>query len=108
MAHVTLKNNTLWEMGLCNVPGHHKIHLQDKDISVDIHQRFKELYEEYGEASPSIMRTLAKENWTLVKMDIDSPPVSSRPNTLPLKYYEWVQKEIESLEWQVSEWSHNP
>ena len=38
----------------------------------------------------------------LVKMDIDtggSPPVSSRPYKLPLKHYEWVQREIESLEW---------
>ena len=35
-------------------------------------------------------------------MDIDtgdSPPVSSRPYTLPLKHYEWVQREIESLEY---------
>ena len=35
-------------------------------------------------------------------MDIDtgdSPPLSSRLYTLPLKHYEWVQKEIESLEW---------
>ena len=34
-------------------------------------------------------------------MDIDtgdSPPVSSRPYTLPLKHNEWVQREIESLE----------
>ena len=34
-------------------------------------------------------------------MDVDtgdSPTVSSRPYTLPLKHYEWVQKEIESLE----------
>ena len=34
-------------------------------------------------------------------MDIDtgdSPSVSSRPYTLPLKHYEWVQREIESLE----------
>ena len=34
-------------------------------------------------------------------MDIDtgdSPPVSSRPYTLPLKHYEWIQREIESLE----------
>ena len=34
-------------------------------------------------------------------MDIDtgdSPPVSSRPYTLPLKHYEWVHREIESLE----------
>ena len=28
----------------------------------------------------------------------DSPPVSSRWYTLPLKHYEWVQREIESLE----------
>ena len=43
------------------------------------------------------MRTSAE----LVKMDIDtgdSPLVSSRPYTLPLKHYEWVQREIESLE----------
>ena len=35
-------------------------------------------------------------------MDIDtgdSPPIRSRPYTLPLKHYEWVQREIESLEW---------
>ena len=34
-------------------------------------------------------------------MDVDtgdSPSVSSRPYTLPLKHYEWVQKEKESLE----------
>ena len=34
-------------------------------------------------------------------MDIDmgdSPPVSSRPYTLPLKHYEWVQRAIKSLE----------
>ena len=34
-------------------------------------------------------------------MDIDtgdSPPVSSRPYTLPLKHYEWIQREIEFLE----------
>ena len=34
-------------------------------------------------------------------MDIDtwdSPPVSSRPYTLPLKHYKWVQREIECLE----------
>ena len=35
-------------------------------------------------------------------MDIDtgdSPSISSRPYTLPLKHYEWMQREIESLEW---------
>ena len=58
------------------MPDHCKVHLQDKEISVDVHQRFEELCEEYG----------------------DSPPVSSRPYTLPLKHCEWVQREIESLE----------
>ena len=75
-----------------DVPGPHKVQLQDKDITTDIRQKFEELCEEYGE---NIDRT------KLVKMDIDtgdSPPVSSRPYTLPLKHYEWVQREIESLE----------
>ena len=34
-------------------------------------------------------------------MDIDtgnSPPIVSRPYTLPLKHYEWVSKEISTLE----------
>ena len=37
----------------------------------------------------------------LVKMEIDTgnhPPIASKPYTLPLKHYEWVQKEIETLE----------
>ena len=37
----------------------------------------------------------------LVEMDIDtgtSPPIASRPYTLPLKHYEWVHKEISTLE----------
>ena len=38
--------------------------------------------------SPRTMRPLAEQNLS-----------SSRPYTLPLKHYEWVQREIESLEW---------
>ena len=37
----------------------------------------------------------------LVVVEIDTgnyPPIASKPYTLPLKYYEWVQKEIETLE----------
>ena len=48
--------------------------------------------------SPRTTRTSAELN---IELDIDtgdSPPVSSRPYTLPLKHYEWVQREIESLE----------
>ena len=37
----------------------------------------------------------------LVEMEIDTgnhPPIASKPYTLPLKHYDWVQKEIETLE----------
>ena len=73
--------------------------LQDKDIATDIRQKFEELCEEYGEAFSKNNEDISRTK--LVKMDIDtgdSPSVSSRPYTLPLKHYEWVQREIESLE----------
>ena len=82
-----------------DVPGPHKVQLQDKDITTDIRQKFKELCEQYGEAFSKSNENIGRTK--LVKMDIDmgdSPLVSSRPYTLPLKHYEWVQKEIESLE----------
>ena len=82
------------------MPGHRKVHLQDKEILADIHQRFEELCEEYGKAFSKHNEDISRTR--LVKMDIDTgdrPPVSSRPYTLPLKHYEWVQREIESLEW---------
>ena len=82
-----------------DVPGPCKVQLQDKDITTDIRQKFEELCEEYGEAFSKNNEDISRTK--LVKMDIDtgdSPPVSSRPYTLPLKHYEWVQREIESLE----------
>ena len=82
-----------------DVPGPRRVQLQDKDITTDIRQKFKELCEEYGEAFSKSNEDIGRTK--LLKMDIDtgdSPPVSSRPYTLPLKHYEWVQREIESLE----------
>ena len=82
-----------------DVPGPCKVQLQDKDITTDIRQKFEELCEEYGEAFSKNNEDIGRTK--LVKMDIDtgdSPLVSSRPYTLPLKHYEWVQREIESLE----------
>ena len=69
-------------------------------MSVDIHQRYEELCEEYGQAFSKHNEDIGRTK--LVKMDIDtgdSPPVSLRTYTLPLKHYELVQREIESLEW---------
>ena len=82
-----------------DVPGPCRVQLQDKDITTNIRQKFKELCEEYGEAFSKSNEDIGRTK--LVKMDIDtgdSPPVSSRPYTLPLKHYEWVQRQIESLE----------
>ena len=94
-----IPSNTAFICSPADVPGHHKVHLQDKKISVDIHQRFEELCEEYSKAFSKHNEDISRTK--LVKMDIDtgdSPPISSRPYTLPLKHYEWVQREIESLE----------
>ena len=113
--HETLQeilNNTAFICSPADVPGHRKVHLQDKEVSVDIHQRFEELCEEYGQAFSKHNEDIGRTK--LVKMDIDtgdSPPVSSRPYTLPLKHYEWVQREAESLEWpgvitkSISKWA---
>ena len=95
-----IPSNTAFICSPADVPGHRKVHLQDKEVSADIHQSFEELCEEYGQAFSKHNKDIGRTK--LVKMDIDtgdSPPVSSRPYTLSLKHYEWVQREIESLEW---------
>ena len=94
-----IPSNTAFICSPADVPGHRKVHHQDKGASVDICQRFEELCEEYGQAFSKHNEDIGRTK--LDKMDIDtrdSPPVSSRPYTLPLKHYEWVQREIESLE----------
>ena len=94
-----IQSDTAFICSPADVPGPCKVQLQDKDITTDIRQRFEELCEEYGEAFSKNNEDINRTK--LVKMDIntgDSPPVSSRPYTLPLKHYEWVQREIKSLE----------
>ena len=95
-----IPSNTAFICSPADVPGHRKVHLHDKEISADVRQRFEELCEEYGKAFSKNNEDIGRTK--LVKLDIDtrdSPPVSSRPYTLPLKHYEWVQREIESLGW---------
>ena len=94
-----IPSHTAFICSPADLPCPHKVHLQDKEISGDICQRFEELCEEYGQAFSKHNEEISRTK--LVKMDVDtgdSPSVSSRPYTLPLKHYEWVQKEIESLE----------
>ena len=94
-----IPSDTAFICSSADVPGHRKVQLQDKEISGDVCQRFEELCEEYGQAFSKHNEDTGRTK--LVKMDVDTgdnPPVSSRTYTLPLKHYEWVQKEIESLE----------
>ena len=94
-----IPHDTAFLCSLADVPGPRKVQLQDNDIATDIRQKFEELCEQYGEAFSKNNEDIGRTK--LVKMDIDtgdSPLVSSRPYTLPLKHYEWVQREIESLE----------
>ena len=94
-----IPHDTAFLCSPADVPGPRKVQLQEKDITTDIRQKFEELCGEYGEAFSKNNEDIGRTK--LVKMDIDtgdSPLVSSRPYTLPLKHYEWVQREIESLE----------
>ena len=75
-----IPSNTAFICLPTDVPGHMKVHLQEKEISVHICQRFEELCEEYGQAFSKHNEHFGRTK--LVKMDInmgDSPPVSSRP-----------------------------
>ena len=91
--------DTVFICSPADVPGPRKVQLQDLEVTLDVKQKFEELCEKHEDAFSKNNEDIGRMK--LVKMDIDtgdSPPVSSRPYTLPLKHYEWVQREIESLE----------
>ena len=81
------------------VTEHRRVELKDQSISEDTKRKFKELKEQF----PKVF-SLSNEDigcTQLVTMDVDmgdSPPICQKPYTLPLKHYNWVQQEIETLE----------
>ena len=78
---------------------HRKINLQDADVSEEHQNAFKELCHEFKDIFLVDSGDIGKT--PLVEMEIDtgdSPPVTQKPYTLPLKHAEWVQKELEILE----------
>ena len=82
------------------VTEHRCMELKDQSISEDTKRRFEELKEQY----PKVLSLNNEDigHTQLVTMDIDtgdSPPVCQKPYTLPLKHYNWVQQEMETLEW---------
>ena len=80
-------------------PVHRKVLLEDKDISPKTQKAFDKLCEKYDDIISKNSGDIGKT--MLVEMEIDTgnhPPIASKPYTLPLKHYDWVQKEIETLE----------
>ena len=81
-------------------PVHRKVLLEDKNISPKTQQAFHELCQKYKDIISKNSGDIGKT--MLVEMKIDTGnhplPIASKPYTLPLKHYEWVQREIETLE----------
>ena len=78
---------------------HQKVELQDADVSEEHQNAFKELCNEFNDIFLVDFSDIGKTS--LVEMEIDtrdSPPITQKPYTLPLKHAEWVQKELEILE----------
>ena len=76
-----------------------KVELQDADVSEETLQKFELLCEEQHEAFSKNNQDIGKTQ--LIEMEIDtggSVPLAQSPYTLPLKHYDWVRKEIETLE----------
>ena len=80
-------------------PVHRKVLLEDKNISPKTQESFDKLCEKYDNIISKNSGDIGK--MMLVEMEIDTgnhPPIASKPYILPLKHYDWVQKEIETLE----------
>ncbi|MEE8207407.1 MAG: hypothetical protein V3T88_00405, partial [Nitrosomonadaceae bacterium] len=79
---------------------HRKVELKDiENISPEIRERFEKLCEEQSEVISKNNEDIGHTK--VITMNIDtglSPPVCQKPYSLALKHYEWVQKEIETLE----------
>ena len=78
---------------------HRKVDLQDADIMEEQQNALKKLCDEYKDIFSTDLSDIGKT--PLIEMEIDtsdSPPITPKPYTLPLKHATWVQKELEILE----------
>ena len=78
---------------------HRKVDLEDKTIKEERRQEFNRLCDRFDDIISKGNDDIGKI--LVVEMDIDTgdlPPIASKPYTLSLKHYDWVQKEITTLE----------
>ena len=74
-------------------PVHRKVLLEDKNISPKTQEAFDKLCKKYDDIISKNSGDIGKT--MLVEMEIDTgnhPPIASKPYTLPLKHYNWVQR----------------
>ena len=86
-------------MSPADIEVHRKVTLQDADVSDEHQKAFQDLCHEFKDIFLVVSGDIGKT--PLVEMEIDtgdSPPITQKPYTLPLKHAEWVQKELEILE----------
>ena len=78
---------------------HRTVDLQDADISEEHKQAFRDLCTEFNDIFSTDLGDIGKTPLLEVKIDTgDSPPITQKPYTLPLKHTKWVQRELEILE----------
>ena len=82
-----------------NIYPNRKVELEDADIKEATRVSFEALCEQQHEAFSKNNKDIGRTQ--LIEMEIDtgdSLPVAQSPYSLPLKHYDWVCQEIETLE----------
>ena len=78
---------------------HRKVKLQDAEVTAKYRKQFKLLCKEFEEIFSKDSTNIDKTPLITMGIDTgDSPPACQKLYNLPLKYREWVQKELETLE----------
>ena len=78
---------------------HRKVELQDAELTEAQQNAFKDLCMELKDIFSTDSSDIGKTPLLEVEIDTgDSPPITQKPYTLPLKHTTWVQRELEILE----------
>ena len=82
-----------------NIYPNRKVELQDAEISQKMKRKFEDICDRNQEAFSKNNKDIGRTQ--LIEMEIDngnSVPLAHSPYTLPLKNYNWVRNDIETLE----------
>ena len=78
---------------------HRRVELKDHNVTKETKKYFEEICQQFPEVFSTNNEDIGRTNLITMETDTgDSLPSAKKPYTLPLKHYEWVQQEIESLE----------